>query len=171
MINKLNIDLSKYKLIAPSNIIKHNKQKTMYDIQTENNTFIIHTDSINILSHNCDGQHIASLLINFFQKWFPHIVKDKRLFKMITPLVVCNVGKERHYFYSMEEFEEFSEKKKTSNINYLKGLGSLSLDDWIYVMDHKVLFQLVHDRSTKKYLEIAFGNSALKRKKWLEGIK
>ena len=117
-----------------------------------------------------DGQHISSLIINFFHKWFPHIVKDKRLYKIITPLVACNYGKERHYFYSMEEFHEFTRTKKVTNLNYLKGLGSLNLEDWLYVMNNKTLFQIVPDRSASKYLEIAFGASAQKRKKWLEGI-
>ena len=69
----------------------------------------------------------------------------------------------------MEEFNEFSKNKKVTNVNYLKGLGSLNIEDWVYVMNNKVLFQIVPDRSAKKYLEIAFGVSALKRKKWLEG--
>ena len=116
-----------------------------------------------------DGQHISSLLINFFHKWFPHIVKDKRLFKIITPLVACNYGKDRRYFYSMEEFQEFSKNKKVQHLTYLKGLGSLSLEDWKYVMNNKVLFQIIPDRSAKKYLEIAFGVSSIKRKKWLQG--
>ena len=117
-----------------------------------------------------DGQHISSLIINFFQKWFPHIIKDRRLFKIITPLVACNYGKDRHYFYSMEEFNEFTKTKKVTNINYLKGLGSLNIEDWLHVMNNKVLFEIIPDRSAKKYLDIAFGTSALKRKKWLEGV-
>jgi len=117
-----------------------------------------------------DGQHISSLIINFFHKWFPHIVKDKRLYKIITPLVACNYGKDRHYFYSMEDFQEFARNKKVTNLNYLKGLGSLNLEDWLYVMNNKTLFQIVSDRSAQKYLEIAFGASAQKRKKWLEGV-
>ena len=117
-----------------------------------------------------DGQHISSLIINFFNKWFPHIVSDKRLYKLLTPLVVCTYGKNRHYFYTSEEFEEFSKNKSITNLNYLKGLGSLNMEDWTYVMNNKILFQIVPDRSANKYLEIVFGSSANKRKKWLEGI-
>lgn len=116
-----------------------------------------------------DGQHISSLIINFFQKWFPHIIKDNRIFKIITPLVACNYGKDRHYFYTLEEFQEYSKNKKVTNVTYLKGLGSLSMKDWEYVMNNKVLFQIYPDRSAKRYLDIAFGVSAQKRKKWLEG--
>lgn len=116
-----------------------------------------------------DGQHITSLIINFFQKWFPHIIEHKKIYKIMTPLVVCTYEKERKYFYSLEEYEEFSNNKRVTNVNYLKGLGSLSIEDWVYVMNNKVLFQIVLDRSADKYLDIAFGNSANKRKHFLEG--
>jgi len=168
----MNIDLSKHKLIQPDSIKKKREKYTMYDIEVKDDKsfYIKLSDDNIILTHNCDGQHIASLIINFFQKWFPHIVKNKKLFQIITPLVVCNYGKERKYFYSLEEFNEFSKNHKVSHVNYLKGLGSLNLDDWKYVMDNKVFFQIVPDRGAKKYLEIAFGSSAQKRKKWLQGI-
>jgi len=118
---------------------------------------------------DADGQHISALIISFFVKWFPHIVEAKRLYRIITPLVACDSGKVRKYFYTLEEFMEFSAKEKVTNVNYLKGLGSLSLDDWEYVMNHKTLFSIVNDRSSAKYLDIAFGESTEKRKIWLSG--
>jgi len=142
---------------------------SILDIEPSNERMPIYKKIIIATDEDPDGQHIAALLINFFQKWFPHIIKDKRLFKLTTPLVVCNYGKERKYFYNMEEFHEYTKIKKVTNINYLKGLGSLSLEfgDWDYVMNNKVLFQIILDRSSKKYLEIAFGTNTQKRKKWL----
>ena len=117
-----------------------------------------------------DGQHISSLVINFFYKWFPHVIREGRLLKLVTPLVACDYQGERKYFFSLEEFAKFSKNKKLLNVNYLKGLGSLSIDDWEWVMSHKVLFNIVEDRSSKKFLEIAFGDSSQKRKSWLEGV-
>jgi len=116
-----------------------------------------------------DGQHISALIINFFHKWFPHIIEEGRLFKLITPLVVCDFKNGRKYFLSSEEFNKFAKDRKLSNVNYLKGLGSLSIDDWKYVMTDRVLFQLVEDRSSDRFLDIVFGDSSIKRKKWLEG--
>lgn len=117
-----------------------------------------------------DGHFISSQLINLFHRWFPHIIEDGKLYKLATPLVVCDEGKTRKYFQTLEEFEVYSKGKKLSGINYLKGLGSLSEDDWNYVMTNKILFQIIDDRSSNKFLDIAFGESSLKRKKWLEGI-
>lgn len=167
----MKIDLSKYKLIQPSYIKVKKESNEMYDIKVkDDNTFHVQLDENNILlTHNCDGSHIASLLINLFQKWFPYIIEEKRLFMLITPLVVCDYKDGRKYFYSLEEFTKYSKNKKLSNVNYLKGLGSLNMDDWEYVMNNKVLFQIIKDRSTNKFLEIAFGSSSDKRKKWLSG--
>lgn len=116
-----------------------------------------------------DGQHISSLIISFFYKWFPQIIEQKRLYRIITPLVSCDNGKERKYFFTLEEFQEFLSKTKVTNVKYLKGLGSLSLKDWEYVMNNKTLFSIINDRSASKFLDIVFGDSANKRKKWLEG--
>jgi len=128
-----------------------------------------YTNIIIAADEDPDGQHIASLIINFFHKWFPQIIREKRLFKMTTPLVVCDGKPERQYFYSLEEFQKVAEKRKLTGVNYLKGLGSLSMDDWKWVMSHKVLFNIIEDRAAKKFLEMAFGDSSQKRKTWLEG--
>jgi len=117
-----------------------------------------------------DGQHIASLIVNLFFKWFPHVIKEGRLLKLVTPLVVCDYRGGRKYFYSLKDFAKFSQDKKLSGVNYLKGLGSLSIEDWNWVMNNKMLFNITEDRSAKKFLDMAFGDSSQKRKDWLEGI-
>jgi DNA gyrase/topoisomerase IV subunit B len=52
-------------------------------------------------------------------------------------------------------------------VNYLKGLGSLSIEDWKYVMNNKILLKIIDDRSAKRFLNIAFGDSTALRKEWL----
>ena len=115
-----------------------------------------------------DGAHITALLINFYKKWFPDIIKNKKLYQLVTPLVGCNIGKERKYFYTLGEYNDFIKKTKVTNISYFKGLGSLSLEDWKFVMENKILFQIIMDSESGKYLEIAFSDDSNKRKKWLE---
>ncbi len=166
----MNLNLSDYKLVQPSSIKKIKSNKKMYDlVLEENHTFFVFLDDNNIvLSHNCDGHHIAALLINFFHKWFPHVIEDGRLLKLVTPLVVCDFNNKRKYFYSLEDFNIFTKENKVTNVNYLKGLGSLSIDDWKYVMTNRSMFQILNDRSSDKYLEIVFGDFPDKRKTWLE---
>lgn len=113
-----------------------------------------------------DGAHITSLLINLFYLWFPWMIRQGRIQFLETPLV--SVGdRNKEYFYSLEEFKKGSGKSAKTNVRYLKGLGSLSLDDWDYVMSNKKITILSEDKKTKYHLEMAFGKSSLERKKWL----
>ena len=65
-------------------------------------------------------------------------------------------------------FEEFKKASvKSGAIRYLKGLGSLSLEDWDYVMKNKKITILTEDKKTKYHLDMAFGKSSMERKKWL----
>jgi len=114
--------------------------------------------------------HIASLVINLFYKWFPQVIESGKLNILITPLVSIDEGKGRKYFYSLEDFGNHQAAGlPTKNTRYLKGLGSLSIQDWETVMAERAMFRIKMDRSAGKYMDIAFGNSADKRKRWLEG--
>jgi len=113
--------------------------------------------------------HIASLLINLFYKWFPDVINNNQLYILITPLISVDVGKKKTYFYSLNEFKKFeSSGKSFNNVRYLKGLGSLSRDDWEWVMKQRRMFHIYNDRSAKRFMEIAFGNSSQQRKIWLQ---
>ena len=114
-----------------------------------------------------DGDHIASILTNLFYKWFPSVIKNKHLYKLIPPLISVGAGKKMKYFYSLTEFNKWCETNKPSNTRYLKGLGSMSLDDWEWTMKQRRMFEIYADRSTEKYLDIAFGKSSQKRKTFL----
>lgn len=155
-------DLSQNKeildLMSILNLDPSEKNTTTYK------NIIIATDS------DADGEHITSLIINLFHKWFPYVIEQGKLMKLVTPLVVCDYNNKRKYFYSLEEFNIFTSKNKVTNINYLKGLGSLSINDWENVMKDKILFQIMNDKNSDDYLEMAFGESANERKKWLSGI-
>lgn len=111
-----------------------------------------------------DGSHITSLLINLFYKWFPMIVKTKRLGSLRIPLVSIGDGKKRKYFWDLDEFKK---SKPSGTARYLKGLGSLALDDWEWVMKDKSLWIIEESSDSKEKLEMAFGDSSEARKKWL----
>jgi DNA gyrase/topoisomerase IV subunit B len=114
--------------------------------------------------------HIASLIINLFYKWFPQVIDAGKLNILITPLVSAEVKNKRKYFYSMSEWNEFESSKESYNgVRYLKGLGSLSIQDWQMVMAERKMYRIKNDSSANRYIDIAFGNSSDKRKRWLEG--
>jgi DNA gyrase/topoisomerase IV subunit B len=113
-----------------------------------------------------DGSHITSLLISLFYNWFPWIIDRNMLNFLETPLVTSG-DKTKEYFYSLAEFKTSASRKKLSNVRYLKGLGSLSLDDWDYVMNNKRVVTITKDKKSGQMLEMAFGNSSELRKIWL----
>ena len=97
-------------------------------------------------------------------------INEGKLYKLTTPLISVDTGKQRDYFYSLTEFEEWSKRKKSvSGLRYLKGLGSLSIQDWETVMQNKKLIQIKKGSDAAKWIDMAFGNSSELRKKWLSG--
>ena len=113
-----------------------------------------------------DGAHITSLLINLFYMWFPWMIKQGKVSFLETPLVTVG-DRSKRYFYTLEEFKKGVSKSERGAIRYLKGLGSLSLEDWDHVMKDKRIIALKDDAKAKTNLEMAFGKSSLERKKWL----
>lgn len=113
-----------------------------------------------------DGAHITSLLINLFWNWFPWMIKQGKIHFLETPLVTVG-DRSKKYYFTLDEFKKAKGDK--SNVRYLKGLGSLSLEDWDFVMSNRRIISLKEDSATKKSLEMAFGNSSELRKKWLSG--
>ena len=162
------INLDDYVLIRPDYVVeKKSDVQKFYDIEVEHvhDFYIVSKDnSIKILSHNCDGFHIASLLINLFYKWFPAVVKRGSLGILKIPLVSIGDGKKRKYFWDLDEFKK---SKPSGTARYLKGLGSLALDDWEWVMKDKSLWIIEESSDSKEKLEMAFGDSSEARKKWL----
>jgi DNA gyrase/topoisomerase IV subunit B len=114
--------------------------------------------------------HICSLIINFFAKWFPKVIEEGRLYHLQTPLIGCTTESrtKKHYFYSQSDFERFKTKHSVKETFYYKGLGSYNSDDLSFIFDQMLLHRINFDQNSNRMLEIAFGNDAKKRKKWLE---
>jgi hypothetical protein len=49
-------------------------------------------------------------------------------------------------------------------------LGSLSLEDWEYVMKNKRIINIIKDKKSKHFLDMAFGKSSEARKMWLSNM-
>ncbi len=165
------LNLNDYYMVQPTYIKKTKSKKFFYDIEVkDDNTFFISTNKFDLLTHNCDGYHIASLIINFFNNWFPEVISRGHLFILNTPLLTVDQGKTRKYFYSMEQFRD-SKINKTSGIRYLKGLGSYDLKDWDHIFSNLNLDKIGYDEYAVRMLNMAFGDNANLRKRWLERIK
>lgn len=91
-------------------------------------------DKVVILSdQDPDGCSIAGLIISLFNKIAPKMVKDGRICRMDTPLLLGLKGdKVMEYYF---EFPDQKAMKKDLKYFYLKGLGSWSKGRWNQVIE------------------------------------
>lgn len=91
------------------------------------NKIVIATDA------DVDGMHIRLLMITFFLKFFPEVIKNKHLYILQTPLFRVRNKKQTFYCYSDEERETALKKLgKTAEITRFKGLGEISPDEFTH---------------------------------------
>lgn len=138
------------------------------DIEKETCDFkqiIIATDQ------DVDGEHIASLLLNLFYRWFPYVIRQRKLGMLVKPLISYEMeGKKgRTYAYSIDQYKKIvASGKKPKSVRYLKGLGSNDIQDWEWIFKNIDIQLFREDSQALRYLDIAFGPSAQKRKDWLQ---
>lgn len=164
------ICLSDYKLVRPESIKKENGIKKFYDIEVEDdNTFFIVSENDYILSHNCDGNSIAALLLNFFHKYWPDVFDRNMIYKVETPILVAVSRKNKNdkiLFYNNDEYKIWSKKSKLKDyeIKYKKGLASLLDDEYKTIINNPKLTLIQKDDISSKSLDIWFGKSSDLRK-------
>jgi DNA topoisomerase-2 len=113
-----------------------------------------------------DGSHIAATLINFFNRFWPELFDQGRVYKVMTPLVVAKKGKESLNFYTNEEFDAWLKKNKASTweIEYKKGLGALEDAEYEEIIKNPYLVQIKNDKDYRGSLESWFGKDSQPRK-------
>jgi len=96
-----------------------------------------------------DGEHIETLLLTFFYRHLPQIIKEGYLYIAQPPLYKLNRGKDIRYAYSDDEKESILKAMKTNNavinIQRYKGLGEMNKDQlWETTMNptNRVLKQV-----------------------------
>lgn len=125
---------------------------------------VIATDS------DYDGSDIFTLLINLFSRWSE--LFDKKyppaVFRLVAPNVVASKNGKRVHFTTRKDYEKVKEKYKGWTIEYMKGLGSLSREDWEMVLkDDSCLIPIVDDGKIGGVLNLLFNDNADLRKQWL----
>ena len=78
-----------------------------------------------------DGQHIATLIMTLFFRYFPQVIKDGYLYIAMPPLYRCKKGKIEEYCYNDVQRQRFIEKYGDGTENSIqtqryKGLGEMS---------------------------------------------
>lgn len=115
-----------------------------------------------------DGDCVAALLLNFFYKYWPELVREGRIFRVETPIVVAKKGKETLKFYYDNEYQEWVNKVGNSikqwNVEYKKGLAALENYEYKEIIQNPKMYQFVEDDLAKNQFKVWFGDDSDLRK-------
>jgi DNA topoisomerase-2 len=116
-----------------------------------------------------DGDAIAGLLINFFAKYWPELFDQGRIYRVLTPIVVSQKGKDWLSFYSKEEYQEWESKTNTKgwNSEYKKGLAALESPEYEQIIQNPKTVRITNDKLGKESLNAWFGGDSIHRKERL----
>lgn len=129
------------------------------------NNIIIATDA------DVDGMHIRLLIITFFLKFFPELVKKNHLYILQTPLFRVRNKKKTIYCYSEEEkISAVDELGKGSEMTRFKGLGEISPDEFKEFIGDKIKLEPVimsKEGSVGKTLQFYMGKNTTERQEFI----
>lgn len=119
-----------------------------------------------------DGSDIFTLLINLFFQFWPELFSISEtpiVYRLMAPNVVASKGKKRIHFTTREDYEKVKDKYNGWTIEYMKGLGSMSKQDWEMILSGQTdtYIPIIDDGSMRNTLDLLFGPNADDRKEWL----
>lgn len=125
-----------------------------------------------------DGSAISNLLITWFWVLMPEVIKQGRLFRMLSPLYEIIVSKDEVYYcVNSQEKEDIENKLKKENkeikkINRFKGLGETSEDILFEVgmnPETRRIAQITIDdvEKAEEIINLISGDDADARKEWI----
>ena len=129
------------------------------------NKIIIATDA------DVDGMHIRLLMVSFFLKYYPELVRQGHVYILQTPLFrVCN-KKRSIYCYSEEEKESaVKEIGSGAEITRFKGLGEISPDEFKDFIGENMRLDPVRldtDDSISPLLQFYMGKNTIDRQSFI----
>lgn len=114
--------------------------------------------------HDGSG-HISPLIVAFFYKFWPRLLKEKRIHITRSPIMISTNGKDTKWFFTYEEANEFKANCKGYTHRYIKGLGSLTEEEYDRVINDPVLDTVTVDDAN--YFQVMFGGDAQLRKEMM----
>jgi len=124
-----------------------------------------------------DGEHILTLILTFFFRHMPDVIRKGHLYAAQPPLFKVQQGKQVHYVYSDEEKDKLIAQlltKQTSqpNVQRYKGLGEMNPDQlWDTTMDpeRRILKQIMitEAEESDRVFSMLMGDEVPPRKKFI----
>ena len=125
-----------------------------------------------------DGNHIRTLLLTLFYRYFKGIIEKGYLYIAQAPLYKIQAGKRVEYVFTDEEKEKVlasfkKEKIENITIQRYKGLGEMNPEElWATTMDPKrrVLLQVTIEdaKEADRIFDVLMGEDVLPRKKFIQ---
>ena len=125
-----------------------------------------------------DGAHIATLLLTFFYRFMPDLIKQGHVYLAQPPLYRLEKNKKFWYAYSDEELSSIIEevgRDQNNKVQRYKGLGEMDADQlWDTTMDpeKRILLRVSMDGEDEAEVDLTFnvlmGDNVEPRKKFIE---
>lgn len=121
-----------------------------------------------------DGSHIKGLVINFFQVFWPSLLKLNFLQQFITPIVKATKGRQSFMFFTLQQYKNWLQSHNEGKgyyIKYYKGLGTSTPQEgkeyFSNLSRHLVPFKSMTDDESS-HLDMLFRKKrAEERKEWI----
>lgn len=129
------------------------------------NNIIVATDA------DDDGMHIRMLVLTFFMKYYPDLIRRGHVHILQTPLFRVRNKKENRYCYSGEEKDKaVAELKGGAEITRFKGLGEISPDEFSDFIGENMRLDpvsLAEEESIADILEFYMGDNTADRQNFI----
>lgn len=129
------------------------------------NRIIVATDA------DDDGMHIRMLVLTFFMKYYPDLIRRGHVHILQTPLFRVKNKKEIRYCFSPEEKEKaISDLKTGVEITRFKGLGEISYQEFVDFIGENMKLdrvKLSDEESIAEIMEFYMGDNTIDRQNFI----